>query len=214
VRAGGTRSGQPPGRGPKVRAAVLAATLSELTETGYAALTIENVAQRAGVHKTTVYRRWQSRERLVADAVTELAGTRVPFPDSDDISADLRTLARSLVRFLASPVGRAVTAVMLSDAGRIPEVADAQRRRFEERYRQAEPVIARAIARGELPPGTDPAEVVRNVLAPIYLRVLVSGEPITESAADAAANAALAAARAGALSLPSDDPGREWRSRH
>lgn len=200
--AGTTRPGRSPGRGPKVRAAVLAATLSELTETGYAAMTIENVAQRAGVHKTTVYRRWQSRERLVADAVTELAGTRVPFPDSDDIRADLRTLARSLVRFLASPLGQTVTAVMLSDAGRIPEVADAQRRRFAERYRQAEPVIARAIARGELPPGTDPAEVVRNVLAPIYLRVLVSGEPITESAADAAANAALAAARAGALRPP------------
>jgi len=209
MRAGGTRSGQPPGRGPKVRAAVLAATLSELTETGYAAMTIENVAQRAGVHKTTVYRRWPSRERLVADAVTELAGTRVPFPDSDDIGADLRTLARSLVRFLGSPLGQAVTAVMQSDAGRIPEVADAQRRRFEERYRQAGPVIARAIARGELPPDTDPAEVVRNVLAPIYLRVLVSGEPITEIAADAAAGAALAAARAGALSRPSGDPGRE-----
>ena len=209
MRAGGTRSGQPPGRGPKVRAAVLAATLSELTETGYAAMTIENVAQRAGVHKTTVYRRWPSRERLVADAVTELAGTRVPFPDSDDIGADLRTLARSLVRFLGSPLGRAVTAVMQSDAGRIPEVADAQRRRFEERYRQAGPVIARAIARGELPPDTDPAEVVRNVLAPIYLRVLVSGEPITEIAADAAADAALAAARAGVLSRPSGDPGRE-----
>jgi AcrR family transcriptional regulator len=203
MRAGGTtRPGRSPGRGPKVRAAVLAAALSELTETGYAAMTIENVAQRAGVHKTTVYRRWQSRERLVADAVTELAGTRVPFPDTDDISADLRTLARSLARFLASPLGQTVTAVMLSDAGRIPEVADAQRRRFEERYRQAEPVIARAIARGELPPGTDPAEVVRNVLAPIYLRVLVTGEPITQSAADTAANAALAAARAGALRSP------------
>jgi AcrR family transcriptional regulator len=203
MRAGGaTRPGSAPGRGPKVRSAVLAATLSELTETGYAAMTIENVAQRAGVHKTTVYRRWQSRERLVADAVTELAGTRVPFPDSDDISADLRTLARSLVRFLASPVGQAVTAVMQSDAGRIPEVADAQRRRFEERYRQAEPVIARAIARGELPPGTDPAELVRNVLAPIYLRVLVTGERISQSTADTSANAALAAARAGALSPP------------
>jgi AcrR family transcriptional regulator len=195
----GAERGRPPGRGPRVRAAVLAATLSELSENGYAALTVENVARRAGVHKTTVYRRWRDRDSLVADAVTELAGTRVPFPDSDDISADLRSLARSLVRFLASPVGQAVTAVTLSDAGRIPEVAGAQRRRFEDRYRQAEPVVARAIARGELPVGTDPAEVVRSVLAPIYLRVLVSAEPISQSVADAAANAALAAARAGAL---------------
>lgn len=200
---GAERRDRPPGRGPKVRAAVLAATLTELSETGYAALTVENVARRAGVHKTTVYRRWRDRESLVADAVTELAGTRVPFPDSDDISADLRSLARSQVRFLASPVGQAVTAVMRSDAGRIPQVARAQRRRFEDRYRQAEPVVARAIARGELPAGTDPAEVVRTVLAPIYLRVLVTAEPVSQSTADAAANAALAAARAGALSQPS-----------
>jgi Tetracyclin repressor-like, C-terminal domain len=139
--------------------------------------------------------------------VTELAGTRVPFPDSGDISADLRALARSLVRFLASPAGHAVTAVTLSDAVRIPQVAGAQRHRFENRYRQAEPVIRAAIARGELPVGTDPAEVVRAVLAPIYLRVLVTGEPITERTADTAADAGLAAARAGALSAPDAAPG-------
>ncbi len=199
------RRGRPPGRGPKVRTAVLSATLGELTDSGYAALTVENVARRAGVHKTTVYRRWKDRESLVADAVTELAGTRVPFPDSGDISADLHTLARSLVRFLASPAGQAVTAVTLSDAGRIPEVAAAQRHFFEDRYRQAEPVIRAAIARGELPAGTDPAEVVRAVIAPIYLRILVTAEPISERTANTAADAALAAARAGALSPP-DNP--------
>ncbi len=199
------RRGRPPGRGPKVRTAVLSATLGELTDSGYAALTVENVARRAGVHKTTVYRRWKDRESLVADAVTELAGTREPFPDSGDISADLHTLARSLVRFLASPAGQAVTAVTLSDAGRIPEVAAAQRHFFEDRYRQAEPVIRAAIARGELPAGTDPAEVVRAVIAPIYLRILVTAEPISERTANTAADAALAAARAGALSPP-DNP--------
>src|SRR5437879_1266577 len=62
---------RPPGRGPKVRAAVLAATLDELEETGYAGLTIDSIARRAGVHKTTVYRRWPDRESLVADVVGE-----------------------------------------------------------------------------------------------------------------------------------------------
>src|SRR6266496_6224804 len=83
------------GRGPKVRAAVLAATLAELAGTGYAALTVENVARRAGVHKTTIYRRWKDRESLVTDAMTELAATQVPFPDTGDIDTDLRRLARS-----------------------------------------------------------------------------------------------------------------------
>ena len=129
---------------------------------------MENVARRAGVHKTTVYRRWKDRESLVADAVTELAAVRVSFTDSGEINADLRALARSLVRFLASPAGQAVIAVTLPDAGRIPEVAAVQRRFFQDRYRQAEPVIRAAIARGE-------------------------------RTADTAADAALAAARAGAL---------------
>ena len=70
---------RPAGRGPKVRAAVLAATLAELTETGYAALTVDNVARRAEVHKTTVYRRWKDREGLVADAVAQLATSAALF---------------------------------------------------------------------------------------------------------------------------------------
>jgi AcrR family transcriptional regulator len=188
-----------PGRGPKVRAAVLAATLSELTDNGYAGLTVDNVARRAGVHKTTVYRRWKDRETLVADTVIDLAAVRVPLPDTGDIDADLRQLARSFVRFLNSPAGKAVAAATLSDAGRIPEIADAKRRFFSDRFQRAEPVVSAAIMRGALPAGTDPAELVRTLVAPIYLRLLVTAEPIDQTTADNAARAALAAARAGAL---------------
>jgi AcrR family transcriptional regulator len=192
---------RPPGRGPKVRAAVLAATLTELTENGYTALTIDNVARRSGVHKTTIYRRWKDRDSLVADAVIDLAAARVPFPDTHDIDADLRELARSLVRFFNSPVGKAVLAATLSDAARLPEIAEAKRRFFQDRFRRAEPAVAGAIARGQLPADTDPAELVRTLVAPIYLRLLVTAEPITGTTADNAARVALAAARAGALSF-------------
>jgi AcrR family transcriptional regulator len=192
---------RPPGRGPKVRAAVLSATLGELTEKGYTALTVDNVARRAGVHKTTIYRRWSDRETLVADAVAGLAVARVPSRDTDDIAAYLRELARSLVRFLNSPVGKAIAAATLSDASRIPEIAEARRRFFQDRFRRAEPVVSEAIVRGELPPNTDPAELVRALVAPIYLRLLVTAEPVSQTTADRAAQAALAAARAGALCL-------------
>ncbi len=191
---------RPPGRGPKIRAAVLAATLAELTETGYTALTVDNVARRAGVHKTTIYRRWKDRESLVADAVAERAGTaQMPFPDTGDIGTDLLRLARMTVAFRTSPAGSIVGATSTSDVGRIPEVAGAKRRFFEALFRQAEPVVSGAIARGELPAGTDPAELVRTLLAPIYLRLLVTAEPIDRTTADNAAKVALAAARAGAL---------------
>jgi AcrR family transcriptional regulator len=187
------------GRGPKIRAAVRAATLAELSESGYAALTVDNVARRAGVHKTTIYRRWKDREGLVADAMTDLAATKVIFPDSGDIDSDLRRLAQSLVAFLNSPTGQAMAAATLSDAGRIPEIAEAKHRFFEDRFRRAQPVISGAIARGDLPADTDPAELVRTLVAPIYLRLLVTAEPIDAATADNAAKVALAAARAGAL---------------
>lgn len=191
---------RPPGRGPKVRTAVLAAALGELTETGYAALTVDNVARRSGVHKTTIYRRWRNRESLVADAVIDLAAAQVLFPDTHDIDADLRELARSFVKFLNSPIGQAVAAATLSDASRIPEIAEAKHRFFEDRFRRAEPVVSGAVARGELPAGTDHTELVRALVAPIYLRLLVTVEPIDQATADRAAKAALAAARAGAFS--------------
>ena len=191
---------RPAGRGPKVRAAVLAATLAELTENGYAALTVDNVARRAGVHKTTIYRRWKDREGLVADAVADRAATaKMPFPDTGDIDTDLLRLARMIVAFLNSPTGQAVAAATMSDASRIPEIADAKRRFFEDRFRRAQPVVSGAIARGELPADTDPAELVRTIVAPIYLRLLVTAEPIDRTTADNAAKVALAAARAGAL---------------
>ncbi len=199
------RRARPPARGPKVRTAVLAATLRELTESGYTALTVDNVARRSGVHKTTIYRRWKDRESLVADAVTDRATARVPFPDTHDIDADLRELARSLVRFLNSPLGKAVAAVTLSDAARIPRIAEVRRRFVEDRFDRAGPVVSGAIARGQLPSGTDPGELVRAVVAPIYLRFLVTSEPINETTADNAAKAALAAARGGLFLAPADE---------
>lgn len=191
------------GRGPKMRAAVLAATTAELAESGFASLTIENVARRAGVHKTTIYRRWQERERLIVDALTERVAVEVPIPDTGSIETDVRELARGLVRWLGTPVGQAVTATMLSEeASRIPEIAAAKHDFYADRFQRASPVVLRAIERGELPPGTDPASVVKAFAAPIYFRLLVSAESLDDSVADQAAQVALAAARAGLLQSP------------
>ncbi|HEU5433227.1 MAG TPA: TetR/AcrR family transcriptional regulator [Thermomicrobiales bacterium] len=195
-------------RGSNVRAAVLAAALAELAEAGYAALTVDNVAQRAGVHKTTVYRRWPDRERLVADALTDHIAAEVPIPDTGAIDADLREHARALVRWLNSPTGRAVIGTLVSDAGRIPDIAAIKHRFFDDRFHRAEPIIQRAIARGELPVATDPSALVKAAVAPIYLRLLVTAEPIDDAVADQAARAALAAARAGALG-PAGDENRD-----
>ena len=191
---------KPVGRGPKVRAAVLAAALAELAEHGYAALSVDDVARRAGVHKTTVYRRWQTRENLVADALTEQMAAGITIPDTGNVETDLRELARAFVGWMTGPNGRAMLATILSqDATRVPEIAEIKRRLVDDRFRRAEPVVTRGIERGELPASTDPAEVIKMLIAPIYLRLLVTAEPIDETTADQAARVAFLAAGAGAL---------------
>ncbi|MEW9553662.1 TetR/AcrR family transcriptional regulator [Nonomuraea sp. NPDC050783] len=190
---------RPVGRGAKVRAAVHAATLAELVDKGYAALTVENVAQRAGVHKTTVYRRWKDRETLLADALAEHMAADIPVPDTGAVEDDLRALARSIVQTFTSPSGRAVLAAMFTGAAHLPEIAAARRRVFADRLARAEPVVTRAVERGELPRGVDPAEVLKTLAAPIYLRLLVTADPVDETTADHAVRVTLAAARAGAL---------------
>ncbi|MFI9326828.1 TetR/AcrR family transcriptional regulator [Kitasatospora sp. NPDC052868] len=187
------------GRGEKVRAAVLEATLAELAEMRYAALTVDGVARRAGVHKTTVYRRWRDRDALIVDALTGQLAADIPIPDTGTVEGDLRALARGLAAWLGGPSGAAVLAVMLSEAVQAPGVAEARARIFEDRLRRAEPVVVRAVGRGELPAGVDPAEVVKALAAPLYFRVLITAEPVDDAAADRAVAAALAAARHGAF---------------
>ncbi|MFE6174709.1 TetR/AcrR family transcriptional regulator [Streptomyces sp. NPDC056464] len=196
---GSSGPARPVGRGRKAQAAVRAATLAELLDRGYAELTVEGVAQRAGVHKTTVYRRWKDRESLVVDALSEHFATDIPTPDTGAIETDLRALARALAQSMTGPVGRAVHSAMYSDAGRLPEIAEARQRVFADRFRRAGPVVTRAIERGELPAETDPVELLKTLAAPIYFRLLVSADPIGEGAADQAVRITLAAARAGAL---------------
>jgi AcrR family transcriptional regulator len=191
---------RPPGRGPRLRSAVLAATLEELIAVGFSALTMDNVASRAGVHKTSVYRNWRDRATLVAEALTENVAGGVPIPETGSVETDLREYARSLIAWLTSPLGRAVLAATMSDAARAqPEVADVERRFYIDRLRRAEPIVTRGIERGELPSDTDASAVIKTVLAPIYLRLLITAEPVDDRTADQAARVALAAARAGVL---------------
>ncbi len=205
-RSRGTGFESPSGRGPavgrgsKLRAAVREATITELTETGYAALTVEGVARRAGVHKTTIYRNWKDSDGLVADALAGHFATDIPIPDTGAVESDLRALARSLVSTMTTRAGRALLTAVLSDAVRLPRLAEVKHALFDDRFRRAEPVVTRAVERGELPVETDPAELLKALAAPIYFRLVFTGEPVDAATADRAVQVALAAARARVLS--------------
>lgn len=185
------------GRGEKVRAAVISATIAELVESGFATLTVESVAHRAGVHKTTVYRRWADRYALVLDSLTDRLATDIAIPDTGSIESDLDVLARGLIAWLGSALGRALVAT-LPGAGNLPELAKLRVEVFRDRLRRGEPVIGAAVDRGELGPNVDPAEVIRTLVAPIYLRVFFDQADDDALAARAVA-VTLAAARSGVL---------------
>lgn len=188
---------RPGGRTARVRTAVLAASLHELGDRGYAGMSLEGVAQRAGVHKTTVYRRWASKPNLLLDAVASLVESQIPVPDTGDFVEDIRAFARALAAMITGEDGGAVVRGLLLGATASAEVHDFLQSFWESRFAQVRPLVQRAIDGGELPAETDADEVIKQVGAPLYYRLLVTSEPITPGAVDRAADAAVAAARAG-----------------
>jgi AcrR family transcriptional regulator len=183
-----------------VRAAVRTATLAELAEHGYKGLTVEAVAERSGVHKTTVYRRWGSVEGLIEDALEQAREEPWPIPDTGAVRGDLRGINRLVQGGFADPEHGPVASAFVAAAVQEPQAARPLHAFFLSRHEQAAQVVRRAVERGELPADVDAEEVIRIAVAPIYYRLFVSGETVTEADADRAADAALAAAKAGVLS--------------
>ena len=194
-------SARPGGRTARIRAFVLEATVAELIEHGYAGLTVEGVAARAGVNKTTLYRRWGGLDALIVDAVEAFAAAEAKVPDSGDIEEDLRLWARSILATLTGPVSGALVRAVFGGAGNSPQVQDLRHRFWLTRSALVIPMVYRAIERGQLPVGTAADEVIRHVGAPLYYRLLVLGEPLTPEAADLAARVTATAARAGVFTV-------------
>ncbi|AGL15577.1 TetR family transcriptional regulator [Actinoplanes sp. N902-109] len=191
---GATRPG---GRTARVRAAVLRAAGDALVDHGLDRLDLADVARRAEVGKTTVYRRWGTVTGLVADLLADMAEQSLPRTDNGSLIEDLRANARLVQRTLADPrqgpLFRAVIVAATCDS----RAAEALHHFYAVRIAEWTPCVEQAIRRGELPPATDAAEVIRAVSAPLYYRLLVTGDPIDIATADRAAEAAAAAARAG-----------------
>ena len=188
---------RPGGRTARTRSAVFGATLSELVQRGYDGTSVEGIAERAGVHKTTVYRRWGSKSRLVAEALEDAAESRIGAPDTGDLEQDLRLLARAVQRTISSPEGVAAVHVLISGARSSSEAGQLVQRFWSTRLSQIGPVVKRAIDRGEIPPGTRASRVIEHLAAPLYYRLLIAGELPIEADADLAAAAVLVSARTG-----------------
>lgn len=171
---------RPGGRAERVRTAVLRAVSEMLTEVGYDGVSNEEVATRAGVHRTTVYRRWPSKAELVADAVGLHADDHVPIPDTGSLEADLLALAGAVARNIGSAGGARRARSIVAAAATSDELADTMHRFMDERIARAESIVERAVARGELAAGTDPRVVIEPIVGAIWFRLLLTGEAIDD----------------------------------
>lgn len=193
----GTR--RPGGRTARTRAAVLQAVISELVENGYADTTVERIAARAGVAKTTIYRRWGGLNGLLADLMAQYAAREIPVPDTGHFDSDLRALAREIVASLQHPAIRAAFGSIVAAAIQDQAAREVLSRFVAARTATMAVIVQRASQRGELPDGTDAAEVLQIVTAQIYYRLFIAGEQPGHAIADRTAATAAAAARANVL---------------
>jgi AcrR family transcriptional regulator len=172
-----TTQRRPGGRSSRVRAAAISATLAELAENGYAGLSLERVARRAGVNKTSLYRRWGSREQLVLEAMLERAGEHVSLPDTGSLRDDLLALASAGAATASAAAGNAVVRAVAAAGPHDEALAAANARFWSERLEMDAEIVRRAVARGEAPEGIDAKAVIEAVLGPVYFRLIVTGEP-------------------------------------
>ncbi|MEV5836469.1 TetR/AcrR family transcriptional regulator [Nocardia sp. NPDC052112] len=188
---------RPGGRTARVREAVLRAAGDLLAERGFAQLDLTEVAARAEVGKTTAYRRWRNSTGLVADLLVDMAEQSLPHADTGFLLGDLTANARLVAKTLTDPrQGKLFQAVIA--AATCDETAAAALRRFYDiRLTEWAPCVEAAITRGEIPATTDARAVLTAVSAPLYYRLLASGDPIDDEAARTAAAAATRAAAAG-----------------
>ncbi|WP_020390921.1 TetR/AcrR family transcriptional regulator [Kribbella catacumbae] len=186
---------RPGGRTARTRAAVLAAVGEELAEHGYDGLTVDGVAARSGVHRTTVYRRWGTVEGLLVDLLTTGADDSWAPADTGSLEGDLVSLNREVRTALAAAAS--LTVAVIAASFRMQGAADALSGFWRDRYERSAIVVTRAIERGEVPAGTDAERVLMLATAPLYHQLVLRRQPMSAAVAKRYAEDAAAAARAG-----------------
>lgn len=168
---------RPGGRAARVRAAVIDATNELLQDHGLTGLKVSEVARRAQVNETSIFRRWGTRENLVIDALLADAAEQLPVPDNGNVRDDLIAYATSLAKYLTSPAGNALDRTLAS-AGDDPATQQLRDQYWDARYAQSGQIAARAVERGELPEGTNPRFVLEMLVAPLHFRIVLTREPL------------------------------------
>lgn len=191
---------RPGGRAARIRAQVLTAARALLVERGYDALTVDAVAERSGVHRATVYRRWRDVGGLLADVLASALDDDWRPRDTGTLAGDLTALNEEVRAALVEDPP--LTMALIAASFRSAPAATALGRFWEDRYARCGVVVDRAVARGEVPAGTDARRLLIAATAPVYHRLVLLRQPDDPGLPGDAARAAALAAAAGAFDGP------------
>ncbi|GIH89883.1 TetR/AcrR family transcriptional regulator [Planobispora siamensis] len=163
---------------PRKEQEIFRATLGLLVERGYEGLTVEGVAERSGVNKTTIYRWWPSKAALLAAALIEADALAVDPPDTGSLRGDLEALVREISALLTESPSAEIAVAALGAAVHQPELAEATRHFFADRLAREQEVFERARRRGELREDADPMLIMDLLGGAVWLRAVFRGLPL------------------------------------
>lgn len=166
----------PDPRVERTRAVVLDATLRELADVGYGAMSIESVARRAGASKATIYRHWDGKVDLVADAVTMLKRMPQP-PDVDDPYERIVGLVEAVADHVANSQYAACVPALIEASLHDEAVREFHVRTSAERLAFGASILDEAKAAGHLPHDIDTVALTERLIAPVFFRRILLAEP-------------------------------------
>lgn len=195
-----SRPGRP--RSTEAHVAILKAAIDLIRDVGYDAVTMEGIASRAGVGKATLYRRWDGKELLVAEAIERIAST-LPRPDTGTLREDVRAVMRSTSGMYRDPATRALLSGLVAAIARSEPIAAAVRGGFVAARRAAlRVVLERWRDRNILSAEADVEILMDMIQGPLFYRFLLRGEPVDERVCDTVIDMVLR----GVVARPHDDP--------
>jgi AcrR family transcriptional regulator len=167
------------GRSARVRQDVLKHALFELIEQGYMSFNISQIATRANVHETTIYRRWPTREALMMDAISEFAHNQLMPVNTGNLATDLRHTLGLICNFLQSQIGK--TLIMLAfNPDLPPQLQQLTLALWQDRMHIGQKIFGYAIARGEWPKDYDHNLVFNEIIGPLLSHYCLLKQPMSE----------------------------------
>lgn len=189
-------SQRPGGRTERTRVKVFEAALRLLATRGVR-FGMDELAREAGVHKTTLYRRWSTVADILGQLAAEVITRDVPIPDDGTLEDDLRAFAGDIATVIRHPTHGPALVALFSAPPDFVQVADVIERFWADRLLMLQPIVDRAIERGEIPVGTETALLFESLGAPLHYRLFLTRQPIDDDAVDRAVRVTIVAARAG-----------------